>query len=284
VEPRPPDHGRYGDNLKASPPNTSHVVNLIPLRRSLNPLVAPGELENILAISNISSESTLLLLPSSTHFSSSSHAHSNPLGLSPHHFNTNSSSVRPNFSSAALVEKSSVVNFLLGLNNSPLMLTQINVFHTFQLHLSKKMWPIVPKVIKAHKFHDFTCVSESQLDDVLPGSIATNFALTNLTCLPSSEPTQPSRNLPHFSSLKPPKYPPSPTSKKRFHLYAKFTCSISFIRQSDYQFSKKPKLDSKTHPSSDDEGDCQRVAYLLPASGDFIAAGVAHFNLPLPSQ
>lgn len=137
---------------------------------------------------------------------------------------------------------------------------------------------------QTHRLHDSTCVSESQLDVVLPGSIASNFAPTNLTCLPSSEPTQPSRNLPHFSSLKPQKYPPSPTSKKRFYPYAKFTCSISFIRQSDYQFSKKPKLDSKTNPSSDDEGDCQRVAYLLPAYGDFIVAGVARFNLPLPSQ
>jgi hypothetical protein len=146
------------------------------------------------------------------------------------------------------------------------------------------MWPIVPKLIEAHRLHDSTCISESQLDVVLPGSIATNFALTYLTCLPSFEPTQPSRNLSYFSSLKPPKYPPSPTSKKRFHPYAKFTCSISFIHQSDYQFSKKPKLDFKTHPSSDDEGDCQRVSYLLPASGDFIAVRVAGFNLPLPSQ
>jgi hypothetical protein len=149
VEPHPLDYGRYGDNLKASPPNTSHVVNLIPLRRSLNPLVAPGESENLLAISNISSESILLLLPSSTHFPSSSHAHSNPLGLSSHQFNTNSSSVRPNFSSAAIVEKSHVVNFSPGLNNTPLMVTQINKFSArFSFTYLRKGGPQFPKSLK----------------------------------------------------------------------------------------------------------------------------------------
>jgi hypothetical protein len=33
VDPRPPDHGRYDDNLKARPPNTSQIVHLIKPRR-----------------------------------------------------------------------------------------------------------------------------------------------------------------------------------------------------------------------------------------------------------
>jgi hypothetical protein len=58
VDPRPPDHGRYDDNLKVRPPNTTWIVHLIQPKRHIVPLVDPRALVTILASNSPGSELT----------------------------------------------------------------------------------------------------------------------------------------------------------------------------------------------------------------------------------
>jgi hypothetical protein len=54
VADRPPSHGRYGDKLKARPPNFTRVVNLIPDRKLLDGMFKPAVVPSS-ALSNGSS-------------------------------------------------------------------------------------------------------------------------------------------------------------------------------------------------------------------------------------
>ncbi|XP_059454884.1 uncharacterized protein LOC132185076 [Corylus avellana] len=67
VDPKPPDHGRYGDKLKASPPNTNRVVQLIQPRRQMSVIEGSNELAIVPVPNQPSTEST--------HFSTPGHPH-----------------------------------------------------------------------------------------------------------------------------------------------------------------------------------------------------------------
>jgi hypothetical protein len=83
-----------------------------------------------------------------------------------------------------------------------------------------------------------------------------------------------------FSPQKPPKYPNVLTPKKHFHLYSKSPSFNPSLPHSDFQFNKKPKLDSKIPSTSSDDGVLQGGVTIFSSLDDFIAARVAGFNMP----
>ena len=109
VDPRPPDHGRYDDKLKASSPNTCHIVHLIQPKRQLAPSVGPGALATISVSIRPGFESTQSTLPGQSFLSCMSQpnlSRSFPSSLSSY---TNHISLSPSPPNSAFIGKSPFV-------------------------------------------------------------------------------------------------------------------------------------------------------------------------------
>jgi hypothetical protein len=134
VDPRPPDHGRYGEMLKAKSPKTSRVVQIIQSKSRLS-----DGLAMVTAFSRGAPESTQGTRPSSPHQlfslqSCTSGLVSTQQCISPIHLS-------PTSTVSALIEKSSFVNFKPQHTSPSLLLTNIKKLNSLNLHFPQPTWP-----------------------------------------------------------------------------------------------------------------------------------------------
>ncbi|GLT64124.1 hypothetical protein SLA2020_366350 [Shorea laevis] len=115
VVPKPPDHGRYGEKLKAGSPFSSRVEHLIPLKRPVVPLVAGSD----------RSSSSVITKPNSAHTNSgltnSDCPLPNSLCLTPHPIQPTLFPLSPDNPATALIVKPSFVKNATGFIISSLM-------------------------------------------------------------------------------------------------------------------------------------------------------------------
>jgi hypothetical protein len=104
VDPRPPDHGRYGDKLKTSSPKTSRVVQIIHPRSRV-----PDALVMVPTSNRLVTESTQYTHPSHPYQLNSFQPSSSR--FVPRFQGTNPIPLSPTFTTSALIEKVSFVNF-----------------------------------------------------------------------------------------------------------------------------------------------------------------------------
>jgi hypothetical protein len=134
VDPRPPDHGRYGDMLKASSPKTSRVVQIIQLKSRFS------EAFSMVSVSNrLGTESTLNSRPSQPHqftlLQPSTSWH-----ISKYH-STSPILLSPTSSVSELMVKALFVNLQPQHTTPPLLLTSIEKFNSLNLHFPQPTWP-----------------------------------------------------------------------------------------------------------------------------------------------
>jgi hypothetical protein len=134
VNPKPPDHGKYGEMLKAKSPKISRVVQIIQPRSRL----AEG-LAMVVNSPRRDPESTQCTRPSPPHKLF-------PLQPCTSGLTSTQQSISPIPSSpsstvAALIKKSSFVNFNPPLPAPSLLLTSIEKLNSLNLHFSQPTWP-----------------------------------------------------------------------------------------------------------------------------------------------
>ncbi|XP_059440565.1 uncharacterized protein LOC132173020 [Corylus avellana] len=245
VEPRPPDHGRYGDKLKASSPKTSRVVQIFQPRNQVSDALAIVQASNRLV-----TESTHLF--NSTQPCSSSFA-SSFLGTKP-------TTLSPINSASALMEKASFVKIQPQHSTSSLLRTSIEKLNSLDLHFPHNTWPsFVSSTLGLGPSSSSMDSSNSKLESEGISSISTFLPHTSSlhsTCVvvPTNST---STTLPNSSSglstflyqpspnLKPPRHTNNSSSKKRFHPYSNFL-PVKKPRP-DIQFSKKNEEDVAAH-------------------------------------
>jgi len=157
--------------------------------------------------------------------------------------------------SSALNVKSPLVNLQLDPLTS-LMLSQVANIKTLQLNLSEKTWP---SFLKSSTLFAPTCT--------LP-EISTGNELASIS----------SPSIANSSTVKPPRYPPPPLQKKRFHPYPKSSISDPSSPKSKHHLPKKPKI----HTSSLPDEDPQVLAFAPVTINGLSSTGEAEFSLPPP--
>ena len=127
VDPRPPDHGRYDEKLKASSPSSSRIEHLIQPRRQLVPTAGSSALATTIVSFKPGSESTQSTLPGQSFLScmstsqpSSSRTFPSSLSNCTNHF-----SLSPDAQNNAFNEKSPLVTLPPNPHNASLILTNI---------------------------------------------------------------------------------------------------------------------------------------------------------------
>jgi hypothetical protein len=285
VEPRPPDHGRYGEMLKAKSPRISRVVQLIqPRAQSSNELAlisppnSPHTGSQTLATSNLQYRSnSVQLSPSLSTQPSSSN---NSLWLPRNHPITSS----PVVSAPAVAEKSSFVNNSLNPINSSLLFANIEKLNDLTLHLPKITWPfkfnspsnsgpLTPPLTAPNSLLGFEVLSSQETS--FPTITSLTSTCTQISCLPpnSTRPyplTPTAENLTSSHSRNHRSTNPS-TSRKRFHPYPKS------------HPSKKPRTNDGA-PSVSSEDILTQDDSVPKESEECKTAGVEGFNLPPPAQ
>jgi hypothetical protein len=280
VEPRPPDHGRYGDKLKARSPKTSRVVQLIQSRSrsSIDRAIVPVHDR---FFPELSSPPTANI---SQHFRQTQLSSSSSTQPS-------SSRYFPNFPDNISVSLSHVPPDHALINSSPFV--NKSLLHVIPSSL-QTTWPIgvkslefgSPNLLLADPNSQLVSGESSSTSNISPTTISRTPLLTNSTCsfFPSKNSTlsMTSSNLSttptaclsnlsisdthSLSNLKPSSY-----SRKRFHPYPKPLPT------------KKPKLNIRLPSVLFDDGEDQNEL-LLSGSDLCKKAGVEGFNLPPPAQ
>lgn len=183
MQPSSPDHGKYGDLLKASPPHASCVVELIPSRVSLASPTASSAPVIKATITSPSTELTRYHSTSSSLQTSSPSVGTSSQGILSHPILSSSFSLSPCFSSVALIGKASLVKLPPVPHNSHLMLTHLEHPRLFQVQLFKKTWSTdsILSSVPGPTVLPIRTVS-SQLDVSKVSSVATIPLLSSSTC------------------------------------------------------------------------------------------------------
>ncbi|KAE8009272.1 hypothetical protein FH972_005720 [Carpinus fangiana] len=145
VDPRPFDHGRYDNKLKASSLNTSRILHQIQPRRQLAPLVGPGALATISVSIRPSSESTQSTLPGQSFRSCTSQPNSSRSFPSSLSSCTNHISLSLGPPNSAFIGKSPLVMLQPHPHNAFLILTNIEKLSSLKIHFPDNTWPPFPK-------------------------------------------------------------------------------------------------------------------------------------------